>query len=61
MCEVMEELKLEGRREKEKETAFKMFKGNEPFEKIADYNGVSIETVKTWFKEFSETVKKSCI
>lgn len=57
MCEVMEELRLETK----KETAFKMFKGKEPLEKVANYNDVSIDIVKTWFKEFSATIKKSCI
>lgn len=57
MCEVMEELKLEGK----KETAYEMFKDKEPIEKIAKYSKVDIETAKAWIKEFSKTIKKSCI
>ena len=65
MCEVMEELKLEGKIEGKiegkKETAYEMFKDKEPIEKIAKYSKVDLETAKTWIKEFSKTVKKSCI
>lgn len=57
MCEVMEELKLEGK----KETAYEMYKDKEPIEKIAKYSKVDLETAKAWIKEFSKTIKKSCI
>lgn len=61
MCEVMEELKLEGKLESKKETAYEMYKDKEPIERIAKYSKVDLETAKAWIKEFSKTIKKSCI
>ena len=61
MCEVMEELRLEGKLESKKETAYEMYKDKEPIERIAKYSKVDLETAKAWIKEFSKTIKKSCI
>ena len=47
--------------QEKKEFAFEMYKGKEPIEKIAKYSRIDIETAKSWIKEFSATVKKSCI